>query len=58
MDSLPAHRSQQRNGVLALFAVAMLPGVQEVIVIAWLISKMKILVAIWSWEDSLERLAS
>lgn len=58
VDSLPAHRSQQRNGVLALFAVAVLPSVQEVIVITWLIRKMKILVAVWGWENSLKRLAS
>lgn len=58
MNSLPAQRSQQGDAALTLFAVAMFPGIQQVVVVSRLISEMEILVAVGSWEDSLERMAA
>jgi hypothetical protein len=58
MNSLPTQSSQQGDAALTLFAVALFPGIQQVVVVAWLIGKVKILVAVGSWEDSLKWMAT
>jgi hypothetical protein len=58
MDSLPAERSQQGDAALTLFAVALFPCIQQVVIIARLIGEMEIFVTVGSWEDSLKRMAT
>lgn len=58
MEALPAQGAKQANSIFTLFAVAMFPRIKEIVIVSRLVGEMKIFVAVWSWKNTLEWLAT